>query len=375
MNSETSEFFFLKDVASAVGGFITEPVGGNGFDSISQTWQTFAPTLADPLVQWMTGTDFKGDERLRRKWDDNLPDSWNGRRNTAAPYKWVAQGLNALSGGGEFRKGAFDTSPENWQLLAETVLGGALTDLNRVASAVADAWDATHGAKSDQVLRDVPFVRDTVTNMPDVSRRYHESFNACDADRTEFRGVKGADGRLAFAARHPWVMDDRVKRLDKEIRELGKMEQGLEKKGGEWVAAERTPRERLEFRRQRLAKMAEFVGIMEERPSGRLPPDAEYRILTQAFSDAKKEYETIEKDTLLDKANRKLLLDSIVSENPLMREEVREDIAADIAQIRRDEAEARKDEKDGNEPDADLLSGIETGKAKLIEKIRSARRR
>lgn len=93
-----------KDVASAVGGFITEPVGGNGFDSISQTWQTFAPTLADPLVQWMTGTDFKGDERLGKKWDDNLPSSWYGRRNTASPYKWIAQGLNALSGGGEFRR-------------------------------------------------------------------------------------------------------------------------------------------------------------------------------------------------------------------------------------------------------------------------------
>ncbi len=36
------------------------------------------------------------------------------------------------------------------------------------------------------------------------------------------------------------------------------------------------------------------------------------------------------------------MLDSIVSENPLMREKVREDIAADIAQIRRDETEGRK---------------------------------
>ena len=100
-----------------------------------------------------------------------------------------------------------------------------------------------------------------------------------------------------------------------------------------------------------------------------------YENAVNRFLESKKEYDAIEKDTLLDKANRKLLLDSIVSENPLMREEVREDIAADIAQIRRDEAEARKDEKDGNEPDADLLSEIETGKAKLIEKIRSARRR
>ena len=58
-----------------------------------------------------------------------------------------------------------------------------------------------------------------------------------------------------------------------------------------------------------------------------------------------------------------------------MREEVREDIAADIAQIRRDEARARKDEREGVEPDAGLLSEIETGKAKLIEKIRAARRK
>lgn len=100
-----------------------------------------------------------------------------------------------------------------------------------------------------------------------------------------------------------------------------------------------------------------------------------YENAVNRFLESKKEYDAIEQDPLLDEANRELMLDSIVSENPLMREEVREDIAADIAQIRRDETKARKDEKDGNEPDADLLSEIETGKAKLIEKIRSARRR
>ena len=100
-----------------------------------------------------------------------------------------------------------------------------------------------------------------------------------------------------------------------------------------------------------------------------------YENAVNRFLESKKEYDAIEQDPLLDEANRKLMLDSIVSENPLMREEVREDIAADIAQIRRDETKARKDEKDGNEPDADLLSEIEIGKAKLIEKIRSSRRR
>lgn len=43
--------------------------------------------------------------------------------------------------------------------------------------------------------------------------------------------------------------------------------------------------------------------------------------------------------------------------------------------LHHDEARARKDEREGVEPDADLLSEIETGKARLIEKIRAARRK
>lgn len=101
----------------------------------------------------------------------------------------------------------------------------------------------------------------------------------------------------------------------------------------------------------------------------------DYAILSNRFLDSQREYDAIEKDELLDEQNRRLLLDSIVAENPLMREGVREDIAADIAQIRWDEARARRDEKEGLEADASLLADIERGKAKLIEKIRAARRK
>lgn len=97
----------------------------------------------------------------------------------------------------------------------------------------------------------------------------------------------------------------------------------------------------------------------------------DYAILSNRFLDSQREYDAIEKDELLDEQNRRLLLDSIVAENPLMRE----DIAADIAQIRRDEARARRDEKEGLEADASLLADIERGKAKLIEKIRANSRK
>lgn len=100
----------------------------------------------------------------------------------------------------------------------------------------------------------------------------------------------------------------------------------------------------------------------------------DYKILTNRFLKSKKEYDAIDNDDLIDDQNKRLMLDSIVAENPLMRDEVREDIAADIAQVRKDEARARKDEKEGYEADAALLSDIERGKAAILEKIRRLRR-
>lgn len=99
-----------------------------------------------------------------------------------------------------------------------------------------------------------------------------------------------------------------------------------------------------------------------------------YENIVNRFLESKKEYDAIDNDDLIDDQNKRLMLDSIVAENPLMRDEVREDIAADIAQIRKDEARARKDEKEGYAADTALLSDIERGKAAILEKIRRSRR-
>lgn len=99
-----------------------------------------------------------------------------------------------------------------------------------------------------------------------------------------------------------------------------------------------------------------------------------YENMVNRFLESKKEYDAIDNDDLIDDQNKRLILDSIVAENPLMRDEVREDIAADIAQIRKDEARARKDEKEGYAADTALLSDIERGKAAILEKIRRSRR-
>ena len=100
----------------------------------------------------------------------------------------------------------------------------------------------------------------------------------------------------------------------------------------------------------------------------------DYKLLTNRFLEAMKEYDSIEADELLDEDTRKMLLESIRSGNPLMRDGVREDIAADITRVRKDEARVRRDEKKGFEQDDSLLSDIEREKAAIIEKIRSKRK-
>lgn len=101
-----------------------------------------------------------------------------------------------------------------------------------------------------------------------------------------------------------------------------------------------------------------------------------YENAVNRFLEAKKEFDAIDGDDLIvDETIRKTMLDDIRASNPLMRDEMREDIAADVRQIRRDEARASNAEKKGHEPDSSLLSDIERGKAALLEKIRAARRR
>lgn len=101
-----------------------------------------------------------------------------------------------------------------------------------------------------------------------------------------------------------------------------------------------------------------------------------YENAVNRFLEAKKEFDAIEEDDrIVNETIRKTMLDDIRASNPLMRDEVREDVAADIRQIRRDEARARNAEKKGHEPDPSLLSDIERGKAALLEKIRTARRK
>ena len=98
-----------------------------------------------------------------------------------------------------------------------------------------------------------------------------------------------------------------------------------------------------------------------------------YENAVNPFLEALGEYESIEEDDGLDEPERERLLANIRATNPLMRDGVREDVAAAVRQICKSEARARRAEKAGLEPDSALLSEIARGKSELLEKIRAER--
>ena len=98
-----------------------------------------------------------------------------------------------------------------------------------------------------------------------------------------------------------------------------------------------------------------------------------YENAVNPFLGALGEYESIEEDDGLDEPERERLLANIRATNPLMRDGVREDVAAAVRQICKSEARARRAEKAGLEPDSALLSEIARGKSELLEKIRAER--
>lgn len=248
-----------KDLLSALGNFATDPVGGNGLGSMSEFLQSISFTATDPLVQWATGKDYKGENRLKRNFNDNAPDSWNGRENTPEIYKWIAQSLNAISGGDQYEKGAFDTSPENWKLAAETVLGGIMTDLNRLISTGENAYKwIREGEKPEKTLREIPFVRDTISQAPDISNKYYEMMGMQESAAYKLKKMENddavsAEAYDAFEAKHPWGSDEELKDLKQEIKELTEDERSAE-----------TTKESREIHDEKLQAMANFVKRMNE---------------------------------------------------------------------------------------------------------------
>ena len=261
-------------LASELGAQTTELIGGNGVTNdkgeydTSLFMQSIAPTLVDPFVQMGTGKDYKGDNRLRKKFDDTMPDSSNGKRNTPGLYKGIAQVLNYITGGNENRIGKFDAAPENVQLLVEFIGGAPLRDINNVVSSVKNATQYASGGTPEKPLSQIPFVRRFVREYPDVTGRYYDVIEMYERDKAEYKKTTRLEDRRELRKDKPYLSasNTNLDKLIERVKELTHLERGEVKRGRKWVEpkVERSEQQKENYRKQRLKLQATILKRLGE---------------------------------------------------------------------------------------------------------------
>ena len=261
-------------LASELGSQTTELIGGNGVTNdkgeydTSLFMQSIAPTLVDPFVQMGTGKDYKGDNRLRKKFDNTMPDSSNGKRNTPGLYKGIAQVLNYITGGNENRIGKFDAAPENVQLLVEFIGGAPLRDINNVVSSVKNATQYASGGTPEKPLSQIPFVRRFVREYPDVTGRYYDAIEMYERDKAEYKKTTRLEDRRELRKDKPYLSasNTNLDKLIERVKELTHLERGEVKRGRKWVEpkVERSEQQKENYRKQRLKLQATILRRLGE---------------------------------------------------------------------------------------------------------------
>lgn len=269
MLGETKVSDALMNVLSEAGSVATEPLSGNGLSSKATAMQSLSPTLVDPLVQWVSGKDYKGDDRIAKSYNANKPLSWNGKGKTSEGYKWFAKLVNSATGGNEGRKGLVDMAPEDVQLIVETIVGGIGRDVSQIGSGIQTARQLADGESPERVLGETAFMRDWVREYPNVGSRYYAAVNRLDSMKTELASKKTYEEKSAYVRENPIAATKRTKvleKMEKTIRDYQALGRGMSKdKSGKYVENPHVSAESKKRYNDLAAKMmARFVKEVEK---------------------------------------------------------------------------------------------------------------
>ena len=118
------------------------PLGG------ADLYQFAAPTIADPFVQVATNKSFSGSPlRPENNKYAPEPDSQLAFKSASPTAKWMAERLNAATGGNEVRPGWWDWAPSTYEIAASTIFGGAgrfAANLYRYPAGTSDKMPIAH---------------------------------------------------------------------------------------------------------------------------------------------------------------------------------------------------------------------------------------
>ena len=209
-------------------------------------------------------TDWQGERRVRQVFDETTPRSYNGRRNTSAAFKWIAETVNDLSGGNKLRRGRIDMAPEDVQLILETIAGGLGRDIAGAMNTYSNVKEISEGGSAEKLFRQMPVVKSFVREYPESTSRYYEAVDAYNADKAEFKKTTEMKRRRDMGREKPYLRHGGVDELIGRVNELRHLERGEVKVGRKWVERKNpvTEERKRRFHDQRLAAQARVLKIL-----------------------------------------------------------------------------------------------------------------
>ena len=229
------------------------PIGNAGL-----SMQSLAPTVLDPIAALAENKDFSGRKIAKESFDQVTPGHALARDTATVPAKWLAEGINWLSGGTAHTRGAFSPTPDQIDYLIGQATGGVGRELSKFQQSVVGA------AQGDDVpWHKVPalgrFYGDAGSDSAKQSA-YYRHLEAVQQHAAEVKGLrleKKLGEAQAYLQKHPearWHLAANA--AQRNIRELQKQRRELEQQGA--------PREQVRALEQRIvARMERFSALVQ----------------------------------------------------------------------------------------------------------------
>lgn len=218
-NGNTSVGKAATDLTLATLGSFS-PIGFQDSESgVGLMLKNITPTLGKPLVDVALNENFMGSSIYNENFPFGVPkpDSSLARRSTPEGYKAIAEFLNDVSGGSQWRSGAIDINPDVMRYYVDYFLGGAG---KFVLSKVPDnAYNLANGVEMEphQQLF-LSRVNGRVLPYEDMDRFYTRR-DEIGQIAEEFKGLRGAE-RMEFGRDHrgKLALQSLIKATEKQLK-------------------------------------------------------------------------------------------------------------------------------------------------------------
>lgn len=195
------------------------PMGSSGLSI-----QTLTPSVVDPFAALAENRDFTGREIYRENFSSLDPAPGHDRAKDVATVwsRYLSEAINFITGGSEFKPGAFSPSPDAIDYLIAQAFGGVGREANKVVQTV-----GATATGDDLPLYKIPLVGRFVGDTAGQSGQAQKFYNTVREINTHEREIKGLreSGRIeearAYMAENPiYRMSMLANRTESQLRKL-----------------------------------------------------------------------------------------------------------------------------------------------------------